>query len=845
MCAPSYKTYFFVLIGLYLCGVSLFLVYSSSHPDVVSVHSPGSAGAALDATKEQLAYSEQQASRDPLLLLKFRLARGEISSEEFQQMAGLLAVVDRAATALQSQKETRGGEGFNTDRQNVDAAAADGEKSSGTALGRSNSHVIPTTTPAIVAAAASEGNEVTVDILKSAPTNPMVVRGTAYDAHVTLYIEALGGALTPAGWSTRKIHGGDGKPFRFIPGKGLIEGWTLGVLKMHEGERAGLHVPSKLGYGASAQGSKGGAWYIPANSNLYFDIEVLESSSSDGQRGNEGGKIRRPSRHNAAGQNSQASGISAVSPAAKPKPSAHIPPMPIDDERAKAVRDGFRHAFGGYRAHAWGADEFKPQSGVGKATVWGGMGMMILDALDTCMVMGLDDEYAASVAWITENLDFGRVGKVSFFETTIRALGGLLGAFSLSGELEEVLLAKAQDLAKRLLKARAPGSAFATRYVDLSAGTALTPKTSLAEVGSCQLELRYLAKASNDASFSDMAHDGWERILSELDKHALVGVDVDAKSGRISGHTTMGGAADSFYEYLAKGWVQGAEKEPALLRAFLRAIIEAEQTLVHQGTGPKKLRYIAGTNHGSDMEHLSCFLPGALWLAAHNSIPPTLSETFEAAQCTQLAEDLMFTCWQMYDQTATGIGPEQVQFSQSRSLRSAVGLGGGKDFSVSKAMPWSTMRPEVVESLYVAFHLTGDTKYQDWGWKIYQAFEKHCRTTYGFGAHPDVDNAARNCCVGPDDRMESYALAETFKYLYLLFMPDFTLQHTRARYSYLKARSSVDVGAAPASEQMSSSLHAKYTQKDLDVFVFNTEAHPLWIGNGCSGSCQSPLEANF
>ena len=47
-----------------------------------------------------------------------------------------------------------------------------------------------------------------------------------------------------------------------------------------------------------------------------------------------------------------------------------------------------------------------------------------------------------------------------------------------------------------------------------------------------------------------MAHDGWERILSELDKHALVGVDVDAKSGRISGHTTMGGAADSFYEYV-------------------------------------------------------------------------------------------------------------------------------------------------------------------------------------------------------------------------------------------------------------------------------------------------------
>ena len=117
--------------------------------------------------------------------------------------------------------------------------------------------------------------EVKVDILKSFPDNAAVTGSHEYDSQVTLSIEHDDGSLTPAGWSTRLENGGDGRPFSFTPGVGLITGWTEGVLKMREGERAVLHVPSSKGYGASAQGSKGGAWYIPANSNLHFDIEIL------------------------------------------------------------------------------------------------------------------------------------------------------------------------------------------------------------------------------------------------------------------------------------------------------------------------------------------------------------------------------------------------------------------------------------------------------------------------------------------------------------------------------------------------------------------------------------------
>jgi len=93
---------------------------------------------------------------------------------------------------------------------------------------------------------------------------------------VTLYIEASDGSRTPSGWSTRQADGAAvDKPFSFQPGVQLIAGWTEGVLHMREGERAELHVPAELGYGSRPMGAPGGAFYIPANSDLLFDIEIL------------------------------------------------------------------------------------------------------------------------------------------------------------------------------------------------------------------------------------------------------------------------------------------------------------------------------------------------------------------------------------------------------------------------------------------------------------------------------------------------------------------------------------------------------------------------------------------
>ena len=62
------------------------------------------------------------------------------------------------------------------------------------------------------------------------------------------------------------------KPFSFTLGVGqVIKGWDEGVALLSKGGKATFYIPSSLAYGPQAMGAA-----IPANSNLIFDVEVLD-----------------------------------------------------------------------------------------------------------------------------------------------------------------------------------------------------------------------------------------------------------------------------------------------------------------------------------------------------------------------------------------------------------------------------------------------------------------------------------------------------------------------------------------------------------------------------------------
>lgn len=65
------------------------------------------------------------------------------------------------------------------------------------------------------------------------------------------------------------------------------------------------------------------------------------------------------------------------------------------------------------------------------------------------------------------------------------------------------------------------------------------------------------------------------------------------------------------------------------------------------------------------------------------------------------------------------------------------------------------------------YRITGDPTWQDKGWKMWQAIVEHTHTEYGNAAvdhveHPDGQTTQT-------DKMESFWLAETLKYFYLLY----------------------------------------------------------------------------
>lgn len=121
-----------------------------------------------------------------------------------------------------------------------------------------------------------------------------------------------------------------------------------------------------------------------------------------------------------------------------------------------------------------------------------------------------------------------------------------------------------------------------------------------------------------------------------------------------------------------------------------------------------------------------------------------------------LAERLMHTCYEMYRSTATGLAPELAGFD-----------AGGK-LLVSPGDDRNLLRPETVESLFILHRVTGNTTYVEWGWQILRAFEMHSR--WEAGGYTSLENVTRGP-PKPLDKMESFFIAETLKYLLLLFSP--------------------------------------------------------------------------
>ncbi|XP_013362162.1 PREDICTED: endoplasmic reticulum mannosyl-oligosaccharide 1,2-alpha-mannosidase isoform X3 [Chinchilla lanigera] len=447
--------------------------------------------------------------------------------------------------------------------------------------------------------------------------------------------------------------------------------------------------------------------------------------------------------------------------------------------RQKGVIEAFLHAWKGYCKFSWGHDELKPLSR--SFSEWFGLGLTLIDALDTMWILGLKKEFEEARNWVSTKLNFEKDVDVNLFESTIRILGGLLSAYHLSGD--SLFLRKAEDFGNRLMPAFSTPSKIPYSDVNIGTGVAHPPRwtsdSTVAEVTSIQLEFRELSRLTGVKKFREAVENVTRHIHSlSGKKDGLVPMFINTHSGLFThlGVFTLGARADSYYEYLLKQWIQGGKTETQLLEDYLAAVQGIKAHLLRRSE-PKKLTFVGELAHGrfsAKMDHLVCFLPGTLALGVHHGLP---------TEHMELALALMETCYQMNQQMETGLSPEIAHFN-------TFSQPGLKDVIVKPADRHNLLRPETVESLFYLYRFTGDRKYQDWGWEILQSFNKHTRVRSG--GYSSINNVQSIHKPEPRDKMESFFLGETLKYLYLLFSDDRDLL-------------------------------------SLDHYVFNTEAHPLPI----------------
>ncbi|CAN1139589.1 Mannosyl-oligosaccharide 1,2-alpha-mannosidase MNS1 [Linum perenne] len=448
-----------------------------------------------------------------------------------------------------------------------------------------------------------------------------------------------------------------------------------------------------------------------------------------------------------------------------------IPEDAVDILRREKVKEAMIHAWSSYEKYAWGHDELQPQTKNGVDS-FGGLGATLIDALDTLYIMGLDEQFQRAREWVANSLDFNKDYDASVFETTIRVVGGLLSAYDLSGD--KLFIEKAKDIADRLLPAWDTPTGIPYNIINLEHGNPHNPgwtggSSILADSGTEQLEFFALSQRTGDPKY----HQKAERVILELNKTfpadglLPIYISPDTGTGAIS-TITFGAMGDSFYEYLLKVWIQGNKTSAVkLYRDMWEKSMKGLLSLIRKST-PSSYTYIcekSGDWLTDKMDELACFAPGMLALGSAGYEPD------ESKKFLSLAEELAWTCYNFYQSTPTKLAGENYFFQS------------GEDMSVGTS--WNILRPETVESLFYLWRLTGNKTYQEWGWNIFQAFEKNSRVEGGYVGLKDVNTGIK------DNMMQSFFLAETLKYLYLLFSPSSVIS--------------------------------------LDEWVFNTEAHPLRI----------------
>lgn len=440
----------------------------------------------------------------------------------------------------------------------------------------------------------------------------------------------------------------------------------------------------------------------------------------------------------------------------------------------------FYFAYENYMEYAFPMDELNPIMCTGRGPdydnpsninindILGDYCLTLVDTLDTLAIMGNATEFQRAVGKVLLNVSFNKDNVVQVFEANIRVIGGLISAHLLImdpdepfGQLrpswyENDLLYLAHDLASRLLPAFEKSSTgIPYPRVNLKDGIPANAvsETCTAGAGSLLLEFGLLSRLLGDPVYEGYARRASQALWNlRSQKTGLLGNVIDAESGRWLGHQSgLGAGLDSYYEYLLKSFVLfGDASDYAMFsEAYdnIKRYMRRGRPHCNRGVGDHPL-YVnvdmySGAIQTSWIDSLQAAFSGV----------QVLYGDVEEAICSHA---LYYAIWKMY-----GVLPERWNWQR-----------------MSADMAFYPLRPELVESTYLLYQATKNPFYLHVGMEILRSLNNYTRTECGYATvHNVLDKSL-------EDRMESFFLSETCKYLYLLFDTDNHVNKHSSKYLF-------------------------------------------------------------
>ncbi|ALC38340.1 Edem2 [Drosophila busckii] len=422
-------------------------------------------------------------------------------------------------------------------------------------------------------------------------------------------------------------------------------------------------------------------------------------------------------------------------------------------ELREESREMFYHAYQAYMQNAYPADELMPLSCKGRFRgvtpsrgdmddILGNFSMTLVDTLDTLVLLGDFAEFEHAVKLVIRDVQFDSDIIVSVFETNIRMVGGLLSAHILAEYLQKQadvmhwykgeMLEMARELGYRLLPAFNTTTGIPHARVNLRLGMKdpqlkKSRETCTACAGTILLEFAALSRLTGDPIFESRAHAAMDALWKLRHRGSdLMGTVLNVHSGDwVRRDSGVGAGIDSYYEYLFKSYVLlGDDKYLARFNRHYNAVMK------YVSEGPVLLDVLMHRPHAKSrnfMDSLLAFWPGLQVLSG--DLKPAVQ-----------THEMLYQVMQMHT-----LIPEA--------------------WTVDFQIHWGQhhLRPEFIESTYFLYRATGDHHYLQVGKRALKALQKYAKVSCGYAAVSDIRTGKH------DDRMDSFVLSETFKYLYLLF----------------------------------------------------------------------------